>query len=171
MDENPAFRLVQKGTVLLAVLAGIALAAITVVTVVSIIGRGLIWVGLGSIPGDFELVEIGCAFVVFGFLPYCHLHRGHVTVDLLLGGLPTPLFNLFTFVGDLSIAAISILICQRLWVGMLEKIAYNETTMILGVPVWIGYAAAFVGAAWAIVVACAVLWRDLDFIRRNVRLT
>ncbi|NNL36424.1 MAG: TRAP transporter small permease, partial [Silicimonas sp.] len=61
----------------LAIVAGLVLTAMAIVTVISINGRSLIWAGLAPVPGDFELVEIGCAVAVFGFLPYCHLYRGH----------------------------------------------------------------------------------------------
>jgi hypothetical protein len=40
----------------LAIAGGVVLVAITVMTSFSIIGRALSWVGLGPVPGDFELV-------------------------------------------------------------------------------------------------------------------
>lgn len=163
-------RAVVRGTTWIASVAGVVLAAIAVMTVASIIGRSLIWAGFGPIPGDFELVEIGAAVAVFGFLPYCHLNRGHVTVDILVQRLPTAAFNGFTIVGDLVIAAISIVVAWRLWFGMWEKLAYGESTMILGAPLWLGYIPAFFGAAWMVVVALYVVWRDIRHLRAGERL-
>lgn len=164
-------RLVRTLTTALALFAGLVLAGIAVLTVVSIVGRSLIWAGLSPIPGDFELVEIGAAVAVFGFLPYCHLMRGHVTVDILVGRLPTPAFNLLTLLGDLTIAAIALVVAWRLWFGLLDRVAFNEQTMILGAPLWLGYAPAFAAAVWMVVVALFVLLRDLAAIREGTRLT
>lgn len=163
-------RFVERVTRGLAVFAGVVLSAIAVMTVVSIVGRELIWAGLGPIPGDFELVEIGAAVAVFGFLPYCHLHRGHVTVDVLVQRLPNGAFNALTLIGDAIIAAIAVVVAWRLWFGMLEKLAYGESTMILGAPLWLGYVPSFVAACWMVVVGLYVVWRDLRHLVAGARL-
>ena len=46
------------------------LVIIAVMSVASIIGRALSGLGLGPVPGDFELVEAGTALAVFCFLPW-----------------------------------------------------------------------------------------------------
>ena len=163
-------RLVWGVTTALAIVAGLVLAGMAILTVVSISGRSLIWAGLGPVPGDFELVEMGCAIAVFGFLPYCHLNRGHVTVDILVSKLPTVPFNFLTLLGDIVIAAIGVVMCWRLWYGLFEKISYGESTMILGAPLWIGYVFSFAGAAWMLIVGAYVIWRDIQFIARRERL-
>ena len=42
-----------------AIVGGVVLCAITLMSVTSITGRALSGVGLGPVPGDFELVEVG----------------------------------------------------------------------------------------------------------------
>lgn len=42
-----------------AIVGGIVLVALTLMIVASITGRALIGLGLGPVPGDFELVEMG----------------------------------------------------------------------------------------------------------------
>ena len=163
-------RIISRLTTLLAISAGIVLTAMAVLTVISITGRSLIWAGLGPIPGDFELVEMGAAIAVFGFLPYCHLRRGHVTVDLFVNRLSTRVFNVLTLFGDFTIAVISVVVAWRLWLGLGEKISYGESTMILGAPVWYAFLISFVGAAWMVVVGLHVLIRDARYIRAGVRL-
>ncbi len=165
-----ADRLVHQITGAMALMAGLVLLLAAVLTVLSVTGRSLISAGLGPIPGDFELVEIGAAVAVFGFLPYCHLHRGHVTVDVLVNALPTWVFNALTFVGDALIALISAVVMWRLWYGLQEKLAYGESTMILGAPLWYGYALAFAAAVWATLVAIYVLGLDLKSMRAGARL-
>ena len=71
-----------------AIVGGLVLCAITLMSVASITGRALIGVGLGPVPGDFEMVEVGTALAVFFFLPWCYLKGGHATVDLFYMHLP-----------------------------------------------------------------------------------
>ena len=63
---------------------GAVLTALAFMTVLSTIGRAFVGlqIGLGPIPGDFELVEAGTAVSVFCFMSWCQLNQGHVTVDI-----------------------------------------------------------------------------------------
>ena len=103
-------RLIHSLSKALALTAGGVLVLLAVMTVVSIAGRSLLWAGLAPIAGDFELVEIGTAVAVFGFLPYCHLHRGHVSVDVLANQLLALVFNILTLLGDLAVALVTYLV-------------------------------------------------------------
>ena len=67
----------------LAWFGALVLTALATISVLSIVGRAFAFAGLGPIRGDFELVEAGTALAVFCFLPWCHLRRGHATVDML----------------------------------------------------------------------------------------
>lgn len=145
---------------LLALLGGLVLVAVTVLTVISITGRGLIWAGLSPVPGDYELVEMGSAFAVFAFLPWCQMERGHVTVDLFLSAAGDAVNRAVDLVADLLLTAVSGLICWRLFAGLQDKAAYNETTFILQVPLWWGYAAAMVGAVIFVLVSAFSIWRS-----------
>jgi len=42
---------------------------------------------------------------------------------------------------------------HRLYLGMLDKMSYQETTLIAQIPVWQGYAAGLVGAVGFVIVA------------------
>jgi TRAP-type C4-dicarboxylate transport system permease small subunit len=66
---------------ILVLVGGLLMSALTVMTVVSVTGRKLF---NAPIQGDYELVTMGTAIAVFLFLPYCHLQRGDVVVDLFL---------------------------------------------------------------------------------------
>ena len=63
-----------------ALAGGLLLVALMLMVVISVIGRALIGIGLGPVPGDFELVEIGVGIAVFFFMPWCYVkggsHRG-----------------------------------------------------------------------------------------------
>lgn len=155
-------RLLERLSAWLAIAGGAALVALTVITVVSIAGRALIFAGLGPIPGDYELVEAGTAFAIFAFLPWCQLKRGHVTVDLFLARFGARLNAGVDLVANILMTLASGLIAWRLWLGMLDKKAYGETTFILQFPLWWPYAAALAGAGFAVVVCAYTVWRSLD---------
>lgn len=163
----------------LAYCGGLALTSIALITVVSIIGRALIGFGLSPIKGDFELVEIGSAVAIFCFLPWCQLNRGHVTVDILVRTFPPRLEKFLEILGNVAIAAIAIVITWRLWMGMGERVTWFsqetrdalgfgykpfsiETTFILGMPTWYGYALGVVGAALFAIVSVYTVWRDIN---------
>ncbi len=146
----------------LAAAGGIMLAAIALMTVASIFGRAMISFGLKPIPGDFELVEAGVAVAVFSFLPWCQFNRGHVTVDILTNTFPAPVQAFLKLLGDVALGIVAIVIALQLWPGLSEKYAYGETTFILGMPVWYGYALAMVGAALFAVTCIYTIWRSLN---------
>lgn len=129
-----------------AIAGGIVLVAITLMIVVSISGRALIGLGLGPVPGDFELVEMGTAVAVLFFLPWTYLKGGHATVDLLYMHLPAWAKHAVVIVSDLLMLAVWLVLTWKLYEGMVEKKQYMETTFILAMPLWWAYAACLVGA-------------------------
>ena len=129
-----------------AIVGGIVLVAITLMIVVSISGRALIGLGLGPVPGDFELVEMGTAVAVLFFLPWTYLKGGHATVDLLYMHLPAWAKRSVVIVSDLLMLAVWLVLTWKLYEGMVEKKQYMETTFILQMPLWWAYAFCMVGA-------------------------
>lgn len=153
----------------LAIAGGCVLVAMVVLTVVSVTGRGLtgLAIGLGPVPGAFELVELGSAFAVFSFLPWCQLKRGHVTVDLFVGMLGERALLVAELLGDILIFSAAAVIAWRLWLGMMDKMRFGETTYILGLPLWWGYAAAQVGALVFVAAAAFTAWQGIRTLRGN----
>jgi TRAP-type C4-dicarboxylate transport system permease small subunit len=121
-----------------ALAGGTLLVAITGMSVVSIAGR----TALGRpLPGDFELVQVGSAVAVAAFLPYCQLRRGHIIVDFFTVRAGPRGRGALDAVGALLLAAVMALLAWRTAAGMLTVRAAGEVTMIVGFPVWLGYAA------------------------------
>jgi len=147
-------RVLERLSIGLALVGGVVLVALVVITVVSVTGRALISVGLGPIPGDFELIEAGTGFAIFAFLPWCQMRRGHVTVDILMARLSTRTNLIIDIVANVLMTAAAGLVLWRLYLGMLDKMSYGETTFILQFPVWWPYSAALVGAT-VFVLVCA----------------
>lgn len=138
--------LIYKASRWSAIFGGLVLCAVTLMIVLSVSGRALIGVGLGPVPGDFELVEIGTAVAVFFFLPWCYLRGGHATVDLVFMHLPPAAQKTVIVISDVLMLVVWLVLTWRLWDGMVEKREYMETTFILQMPIWWGYALCFVGA-------------------------
>lgn len=129
-----------------AIVGGIVLVAVTLMVVASVTGRALLGVGLGPIPGDFELVEMGIGIAIFFFLPWCYLRGGHATVDLLYMHMPAWLKRVVDTFSDVAMLLVWLVLTWKLWEGLLEKKEYMETTFILQMPLWWAYAFCMVGA-------------------------
>lgn len=142
----------------LALVGGLVLIIITILTCVSITGRAMIPLGLGPVPGDFELVEAAAGFAVFAFLPWCQISRGHASVDLFTSFLPDGVNRVIDVVAELAMTTVLFVIAWRLAIGTEDKLRYGETTFILQFPVWWAYAASLVGALAGCVVSAYVLY-------------
>lgn len=119
-----------------AVCGGAVLTALTVMSVVSIASRALFGV---AVPGDFEMVEMGCGIAVFAFLPYGHLVRGNVIVDFVTLKAGPKLKGALDSLGGAIYLAIAVLLLWRMILGAADKLSSHETTMILAVPIWIAF--------------------------------
>ena len=137
----------------------LVLVLIAVMSVASIIGRALSGLGLGPVPGDFELVEAGTALAVFCFLPWAHLKRGHAVVDMLWGSYPPTMRRVLDILADALMLFVWVLLVWRMSIALGEYRHNNEVSFILQMPVWWGYAASMPAA----VVGCiAYAWRLLE---------
>jgi len=179
--ERRVGRIVESGCRWMAYGGGLLLTWMAVMTVGSILGRLGTGVGLGPVPGDYELVANGCALAVFSFLPFCQLKRGHVTVDILTVQFPPRTQAVFGLIGDVLIAIAAYIILIQLWHGFGEKFPFcsdamrealgmgykpffPETTYELEIPVWMPYGFALLGAAMFFLVSLFSVWRRLNWV-------
>ena len=159
-------------------LGGLVLVSIAIMTVISTIGRAFVGlqIGLGPIPGDFELVEAGTAVAVFCFLSWCQLNQGHVTVDILADYLPEKVNLSLVLIGNILVTIVAFVIAWRLWMGFGEQVTWfdqsvrdvlgfgykpftNNTSYILGMPFWYSYLLSFIGAFFFTLVSAFTVWR------------
>ncbi|KRA43261.1 TRAP transporter small permease [Devosia sp. Root635] len=146
----------------MAIAGGLALVGMIAIVIVSVVGRAFIWAGLKPILGDYELISIGMGFAIFAFLPWAHITRGHALVSLLTDTFPPAVNAWILVVTDLLMLIISVFIAWRLWLGMLDKFSYRETTILLGLSMGWAFAAAVVGAIAMVLVAIYVLGRSIS---------
>lgn len=149
---------IEKLTKLFALFGGVMLMLLAGLTILSVIGRTINAYGFGPIQGDFELVENGTAFVVFCALPYCQMRYGHVSVDILSRHFPALLSWLISVLSHGMMSVISFIITRQLYLGMMDKYQWGETTFILQLPAWWGYAAALPASAlWLVASIIAMM--------------
>ena len=147
----------------LVLFGGFCLVVACGLTVASIVG-GLT---LRPLPGEIELVEALCGLAVFAFLPFCQLKRGHVGVDILISAFGPKAMNWTQLIGDVVIAVLIGLVTWRHAVGTMDKIGNGETTPLLLMPVWWGFAIALAILIANVIVCLYVIAADIRDIRRG----
>lgn len=137
---------------LLAYAGGAIVAMIGLMSAISIVGRTI----LGRpILGDFELVEMGTAIAGSLFIAYCQLTYGHIAVDFFTLKASKRVCDALDRFGALSMAVMYFAVGWRTSVGAFDIWRSGETTMLMGVPIWIGYAGMLPGIFAAGIVALA----------------
>ena len=163
MSANaPAGRpsLIEKLAAVSAFAGGAILTAITLMAVASIVMRSL---GFQPIQGDFELVQVALAGCIALMLPWCQLQGGNLTVDFFTVRLPKTMQRRLDALGAVLFALVMMLVTWRTCAGAISVKASNESTMILGFPLWIGYAAMIPGlllAGFAALQMARTAWKE-----------
>ncbi len=154
---DPVGRVLFTLAYLLVLVGGAIMSAVTVMTVVSVLGR---WLFLSPVYGDFELAAVGTAVSVFLFLPYCHLQRGNVVVDLFLSRAPPRANALLDAISGVLLGVIGGVLAWRMYLGGADMLRYGEVTHIVGFPIW--YAFPFAVASGALLAACCLYTSVVD---------
>jgi TRAP-type C4-dicarboxylate transport system permease small subunit len=150
-------RLLERVCGGVAMLGGLLLIAVMLISSVSVIGRGLsllLGARLSGIPGDVEIVQLGCAMAVFAFLPLCQLKRGNVLVGAFTNGLRVRYRSMLDLAANLLFLVIAATLAIQLGYGTAEKFRNRDTSMVLRIPEGWAYAGALV-FAWLLVLATA----------------
>jgi TRAP-type C4-dicarboxylate transport system permease small subunit len=146
-----------------AIAGSLAMAGLIAMVVASVIGRALF-----STPvyGDFELVSMGTALSVTLFLPYCHLRRGNVIVDLFLANAPQAVRSGCDVFAGLLLGAMAVLLTWRSVLGGIDMGMHHDVTMILAVPVWWVFPPIVLSLALLASCCLYTAWQDLTGIRQ-----
>ena len=137
-------RLLDALATTLALLGGALLVAASGVTFVSVTGR---WIAGRPITGDIELVQLAVAAAIALALPYCQLHRSHLVVDFFTARSSGPVQRRLDAAGSLLAGGVFFLLAWRAGVAVSDMRSAAETTMVLGIPLWLPYAAMVPGLA------------------------
>lgn len=147
-----------------AILGGLVLVAVVIVNVASVVGAAVV---NKAIPGDFELTEMGVAIAAFSFLPYCQIAGLNVTADIFTARASRFWLALFSLLGSAVALAFGAILLWRMYYGMLDKQTYNETTAILSLPTWYGYALSLPSLALLVVASFASLAQSVSDMARK----
>ena len=94
---------------------------------------------MNPVPGDFELVEIGCAVAVFAFLPYCQIRDANVTADIFTARASPRWLAAFKSLAALVAACFAAILMWRMSAGMADQRDYGYATTILQLPIWYAF--------------------------------
>ena len=140
--------------------AGSAIAlAVGVMTAVSVVGRAFF---KSPIQGDIELTQLGIALSISLCIPWCQLRGANIIVDFFTQNLSTKKQGCLDAVGAALVALMCLLLAWRTGAGALAVREAQESSMILGLPMWWAYASLAPGLALGGVVALAQAWMRLN---------
>ena len=154
--DDPVGRTLEALAKLLAVIGGLALTGVALMSLYSVVMRNLVG---APIQGDFELAQMGCAVSVAAFLPFTQLRNGNIFVDFFTQRASARTKAALDGLGALVVGLALGLIAWRTGVGGLDAVRNQETTMIMGLPIWYGYAVMTPSIAVASAAAFYGAWR------------
>ena len=100
-----------------------------------------------------EIVAPAVAIAVFAFLPYAHLRRGHVRIDLLAARVGSRGRAGLTAVADAALALAAAVLTWQTALAAFDLARYGQTTMVLRLPeAWAYWPV--VGALGLLVLVC-----------------
>lgn len=146
-----------------AVAGTLVFVALVAMSIVSISGRKLF---SAPVPGDVELLQLCAAFASSSFFAWCHLNHGDVKVDFFTERLPERMVHALDAAGSALVAAFGALLAWRTGAGAATVQAAGETTMILGLPLWMGQALMVPGF---VLLALAGIYRMAEHLQRMRR--
>jgi hypothetical protein len=173
-QARPRPPLVERLSGGVAILGGLLALAIAFLVVLSVLGRWLsgmpaaerlaaaLGIRLGSINGDFEMVQMATAIAIFAFLPYTQARRGNIFVDTFTSKLPRRVNARIDAFWDLAYAGMMGILTACLMVGTVEHYRSGQTTMLLQIIVWPAIA---ISALLLALLTCVALMTAIRLVR------
>jgi len=143
-----------------AMIGGAIFVAIAALSAVSIASRALF---SAPLSGDYELVQAGTAIFVALCLPLCQLRYANIIIDFFTTRTSERTQRMLDALGALLLGLVMALCAWRLAVGTISMRESNETSAILGWPIWYTYAAMVPGIALTAIAGFYVAllrWRE-----------
>jgi TRAP-type C4-dicarboxylate transport system permease small subunit len=132
--------------------------AVGVMTAVSVVGRAFF---KSPIQGDIELTQLGIALSISLCIPWCQLRGANIIVDFFTQKLSSKKQGLLDAVGSVLVALMCLLLAWRTGVGAVAVREAQESSMIIGLPMWWAYASLAPGLALGGLVALVQAWMRL----------
>ncbi|HUG26397.1 TRAP transporter small permease [Piscinibacter sp.] len=142
--------ILRRLAVLFAIAGCLSACLVAALVVVSIAGRSLM---SAPIQGDVELTQFGIALAIALCLPWAQLHGSNIIVDFFTQRAGERTLRRLDAFGSLLLALMTGVLAWRTAVGAISVRDSFETTMILGLPMWITYAVLAPGLALTALIA------------------
>ena len=123
-------------SILFALFGGALLLLILILTFISIFGRVFF---LKPILGYYEIIELISACVIFSFLPICQIKKGNLVLDYFTSGLNLNIKIFMDIVSYIILTLVYIFFTFYMLLGAIDIFNFNEQTMLLRIPIWIGF--------------------------------
>lgn len=133
--------------------------AVGVMTGISVVGRAFF---KSPIQGDIEITQLGIALSISLCIPWCQLRGANIIVDFFTQKLPSQKQRLLDAVGAALLALMCLLLAWRTGVGAMAVREAQESSMIIGLPMWCAYASLAPGLALGGMVALVQAWVHLN---------
>lgn len=143
----------------MAISGGLLFMALIAMSLVSIVGRKL---GFGSVNGDIELMQAGTAVAATAFLPYCTLLGEHIKVDFFTENMRPALKRPIDALTDLLFGLACAVLVWRTALSVIDSYESQETTTLVGLPLWIPTALLIPGLALMVVSALYRAWAQFQ---------
>jgi TRAP-type C4-dicarboxylate transport system permease small subunit len=91
--------------------------------------------------GDFELTGIATGAAIALFMPWCQLKRGNIIVDFFTARAHAIVNDRLDRLGVFLLALVFALLSWRTTLGGINAYATHSSSMMMGLPEWIVYAA------------------------------
>lgn len=127
---------IERVAAILAIVSGCVLLAVALLTVASVLGR---WLLDRPVIGDVELVQLGVALAIVLALPYCQWHGNHLVVDVFTAHAGDPARRWLDRAARWAALVVFALLAWRAASGVADLVAAGETSMVLAIPLWLGY--------------------------------
>jgi TRAP-type C4-dicarboxylate transport system permease small subunit len=135
-----------------------ALIGITLMTLVSVIGRAFF---SKPVTGDIELVQLTCAVCVAAFMPYTQWEGGNIIVDFFTASTSPRTQSRLDALGAILVGLVTALVGWRTAAGSAMVRDNMESSMLIGIPVWIPYALMTPSFILTALVSFYIAWRHL----------
>jgi TRAP-type C4-dicarboxylate transport system permease small subunit len=154
---GPLGQVLDKLSRICAISGGVILTLMAFMSLASVVGRSVFD---KPILGDYELVQVMSAAAISLFLPFCQMARGHVIVDFFTMRCNKRLNDFFDLLANLLLTIGSFAFAWRAGVGLLDLLKNGDSTMLLGIPTWIGYVPVVLGFSLFGLTSLYSAWED-----------
>ena len=134
VQHGPYGRALRAAARALSLAGGLVFIGLVGMSIASITGRKLM---SAPVPGDVELLQMCAAFASASFFAWCHLNHGDVKVDFFTQRWPLRTVQRLDGIGSLLVGLFGALIAWRSFAGAMGLREFQETSPILGLPMWI----------------------------------